>query len=54
MTDDRARLFDFFLGKAGCNAHLQGGEQNLLGLKVVFESLQSCNEDAIGKTLVHC
>lgn len=51
VTDDGTRLFDFFFGEAGCDAHLEGGEQDLLGLKVVLKSLQPCDKNAIGEAL---
>lgn len=51
MTDDCARLFGLLLREASCDTHLQSGEQDLLGLKVVLKSLQSSDENAIGKAL---
>lgn len=51
MTNDGARLLNLFLGEAGRGTHLESREKNWLRLKIIFQGLQSCDKDAIGKTL---
>lgn len=53
MADRCTGLFDFFLRKANCNAHLQCRRDDLLGLEVVFQSLEAGDENAIGEALNH-
>lgn len=51
VPNSRSRFLNLLLGESDSNTHLEGGRDNLLGLEVVFESFQACDEDAIGQTL---
>lgn len=51
MANDGARLLNLFLGEAGRGTHLESREKNWLWLEIVFQGLQSCDQDTIGKTL---
>lgn len=51
MADGGSCFFNLLSRQSDCHANLQGRGNNLLGLKVILESLQATDEDTVCETL---
>ena len=51
MPDDGTSLLNLLLGEAGCDANLERSGNDLLGLKVILESLETGDQDTVGEAL---
>jgi hypothetical protein len=52
VPDDGTSFLDLLPGEAGCDANLQRSGNDLLGLKVILESLETGDKNTVGETLV--
>lgn len=51
VPNDRAGFLDLFLRQADGDTHLQRGWDDLLRLEVVFQGLETGDEDSVGQRL---